>query len=122
MLDALHFHRSLLPLGALCWAACGKDPGFTPLSILELLRRRGRLRQEDLERLHLVRPLDLQATKQAWIGALDAVEAFAESRPPEEMGCLYYSTSQRRFADPRCVPDAVPHFGGPRGVLPQVVP
>ncbi|HET9300046.1 MAG TPA: hypothetical protein VFO11_08875, partial [Candidatus Polarisedimenticolaceae bacterium] len=43
VLDSLHVHREVLPLGALCWAACGKDPGFTPLSLLELLRRRGRI-------------------------------------------------------------------------------
>lgn len=39
VLDVLHLHGLVLPLGALCWAACGKDPGFTPLSLLELLRR-----------------------------------------------------------------------------------
>ena len=41
VLDVLHFHQQVLLLGALCWAACSKDPGFTPLSLLELLRRTG---------------------------------------------------------------------------------
>jgi len=45
VLDTLHLHRLVLAPGALCWAACGKDPGFTPLSLLELLRRRGRVRK-----------------------------------------------------------------------------
>jgi hypothetical protein len=44
LLDTLDMHRDVLPLGAMCWAACGKDPGFTPLSLLGLLRRRARLR------------------------------------------------------------------------------
>lgn len=57
-------------LGPLCWAACGKDPGFTPLSLLELLRRRGRVRTEDLARLDLAAPVDLHAMKQEWIAAL----------------------------------------------------
>lgn len=26
LLDALYQHREILPLGATCWAACGKDP------------------------------------------------------------------------------------------------
>ncbi len=120
VLDALHFHRSLLVLGALCWAACGKDPGFTPLSILELLRRRGRIREEDLARMDLARPLDLHEIKQTWLEALDSVEPFAETRPPDEIGCLYYSPSRQRFVDPRDVPDAVPHFGRPGGVLPRI--
>ena len=120
VLDALHFHRTLLALGALCWAACGKDPGFTPLSILELLRRRGRIRAEDLDRLDLARPVDLQETKQVWLEALDSVEPFAASRPPDEIGCLYYSPSQQRFVDPRQAPDALPHFGRPGGILPRI--
>jgi hypothetical protein len=120
VLDTLHLHRHVLPLGALCWAACGKDPGFTPLSLLELLRRRGRLRAEDLARLDLAKPVDLQVTKQAWIEALDSVEPFVESLPPDEIGCLYYSASQRAFVDPRESNDAVPHFGRPGGVLPRV--
>lgn len=120
VLDALHFHQRVLGLGALCWAACGKDPGFTPLSLLELLRRRGRVRSEDLARLDLVEPIDLHALKVAWLEALDSVKPFVAFRPPEEIGCLYYSVSQRAFVDPRVVPDAVPHFGRPGGVLPRV--
>ncbi len=120
VLDVLHFHRGLLGLGPLCWAACGKDPGFTPLSLLELLRRRGRVRSEDLERLDLAVPIELPALKQEWLKALDSVEPFAESRPAEEIGCLYYSASRRRFCDPGEAADAVPHFGRPAGILPIV--
>ena len=43
--DYLDIHEAMrvLPLGALCWAAAGKDPGFTPSMLLDLLRRRGKL-------------------------------------------------------------------------------
>ena len=30
--DFLHVNEAVLPLGAVVWAAAGKDPGFTPLS------------------------------------------------------------------------------------------
>jgi hypothetical protein len=120
VLDTLHFHRTLLSLGVLCWAACGKDPGFTPLSLLEQLKRRGLVREEDLERLDLAVPVDLLSLKTEWLGALDTVEMFVDARPAEEIGCLYYSASQRAFVDPRKVPDAVSHFGRPGGVLPRV--
>ncbi len=119
VLDILHFHRSVLLLGALCWAACGKDPGFTPLSLLELLRRRGRVRKEDLARLDLAEPVDLPALKHEWLGALDTVEPFVASRPADQIGCLYYSVSAGGFVDPREAPDAVPHFGRPGGILPR---
>ena len=120
VLDAVYLHQHVLVLGALCWAACGKDPGFTPLSLLELLRRRGRIREEDLERLDLAKPVDLKETKGLWLEALDSVKPFVESLDPEEIGCLYYSASSQAFVDPRTVNDAKPHFGRPGGVLPRV--
>ena len=120
VLDVHYLNRHVLVLGALCWAACGKDPGFTSLSLLELLRRRGRVREEDLARLDLAVPIDLQTLKQEWLKALDSVESFVTSRPPEEIGCLYYSAVRRAFVDPREVTDSVPHYGRPGGVLPRL--
>ena len=121
VLDAIHLHRHILVLGALCWAACGKDPGFTPLSLLELLRRRGRIREEDLARLDLAEPLNLREVKQTWIEALDSVEPLVDGLPPDEIGCLYYSAAKQAFVDPRAASDATPHFGRPGGVLPRVL-
>jgi hypothetical protein len=120
LLDTLHQHREVLCLGGLCWAACGKDPGFTPLSLLDLLQRRGRVREEDLARLNLVAPVHLQQLKSEWLEALGSVEPFVSSRPAEEIGCLYYSPSRRGFVDPRRTPDALPHFGRPGGVVPLI--
>jgi hypothetical protein len=122
--DVLFIHDQILPLGALCWAAVGKDPGFTPHSLLELLKRRGRPRAEEMARLDLVTPLDLTVAKATWLQALEDADRFARSRPPEELGCLYYDTGTGRFVMP--APDIdlgtagiVPHFGTPGGVLPQ---
>jgi hypothetical protein len=123
LLDTLHCHAHVLSLGALVWAAPGKHPGFSPLSLLELLRRRGRVRDADLARLHLAGPVDLHELKSEWLAALDATEDFVRHRPPEEAGCLYYATEQDRFVDPE-EPGAgpvVPHFGSARGVLPRIL-
>ena len=120
-IDVLHVCTEVLPLGGLCWAAAGKDPGFTPLSLLELLRRRGVYRSEDFARLHLTEPVDLVALKTAWRTALDDAERFITSRPPEEIGCLYYSKESQSFVEPQGTADeALPHFGRPGGVLPRV--
>jgi hypothetical protein len=122
--DILHVHRHVLPLGALVWAAVGKDPGFTPLSLLELLKRRGRPRPEDIARLQLAQPFDLISAKSEWLAALDEAERFVRSRPADEAGCLYYSPDERRFVmpDPGSPRRVVPHFGRPGGVLPHVNP
>lgn len=122
--DVLFVHDRILPLGALCWAAVGKDPGFTPLSLLELLKRRGRYRPEDFMRLDLRVPFDLVVAKESWRGALEGAETFCRSRLPDEIGCLYWSRSKQQFIMPR--PDEAPpadvlaHFGTPGGVLPRV--
>ena len=121
-IDLIHAHEELLSLGALCWAAAGKDPGFTPTMLLSLLKRRGRYRQEDFARLHLAVPLDLTELKVKWLAALDQAEAFVTARPPEQLGCLYYSTTQERFVSEFQPGDAdvVPHYGRPGGLLPRV--
>lgn len=126
--DILFVHANVLPLGGLCWAAAGADPGFTSLSLLELLElleRRGRYRSEDFSRLHLAEPFDVVQAKETWLGALGEAEAFVRSRPAGESGCLFYSDAETRFVLPeagRELPEQgiVPHYGVPGGVVPRV--
>jgi hypothetical protein len=114
--------RDTLPLGALCWAAAGKDPGFTPRSLLDLLHRRGRVRPADFARLRLTVAIDIGQLKEEWRGALAAAEAFVTSRPALEIGCLYYSTPLGKFVAPTPQDTTVVcHYGRPGGVLPQIV-
>jgi len=122
-LDVLFAHRTILPFAAQVWAAPGKDPGFSPGSLLELLRRRGKYHPGAFGRLMLMEPVDQRALKQEWLGLLDQADAFVCSRPPEEMGCLYFDRDENQFVEP--LPGAlphsvVPHFGRPGGVLPVV--
>jgi len=121
-LDIMDADERILSLGALCWAAAGKDPGYTPPLLLSLLRRRGHYRPEDFARLRLREPLDLPRLKERWLRALDEAEAFVARQPPEELGCLYYSKQKREFVSDFALgdPDVVPHFGRPGGILPTL--
>jgi hypothetical protein len=120
-LDILFAHEQVLSLGALSWAAAGKDPGFTPDLLLSLLRRRGRISPEDIARLHLREKPDLVAMKQRWLEALEQAEALLATLPPEQLGCLYYSKSEQRFvSNPASDPaNVVMHHGSPGGSLPE---
>lgn len=122
-LDILDLHRCTLPIGALCWAAAGKDPGYTPFALLDILRRRGKYQPEDFARLRLTEPVNLPALKAYWAAALADADEFIRSRPPAEVGCLYYSPRLSRFVVPGAdgADDAVPHYGRPGGVLPRIV-
>ncbi|MBW2734470.1 MAG: hypothetical protein JRH20_18955 [Deltaproteobacteria bacterium] len=125
LLDVLDIHGEMLPLGALCWAAVGKDPGFTPLSLLELLKRRGKFRASDFAKLQTVESVDVVALKGVWLEALEDAESFMEHMPPDDVGCLYYSPRSKLFVEPTLrdgvfVDELVCHFGAPGGVLPQL--
>lgn len=125
--DVLEIDAAMLPLGALCWAAAGKDPGFTPLSLLELLKRRGRPRPEALARLQTTRPLDPVQLKERWLAAIARAEAFIATRPSAEFGCLYYDLRAEAFLQPVAGDDVGPqgairpHFGDVGGVIPQIL-
>lgn len=118
--DTIDIIDRLLPLGPLVWAASAKDPGFTPLSLLELIRRQGRYQPEEINRLDLARPFDMKAAKEQWLNALADAEAFIDSRPPEEAGCLYWDLSTQQFTTPTPENSArvKPHFGTMGGILP----
>jgi hypothetical protein len=118
-LDIIYIHKNILPLGALVWAGVGKDPGFTPESLLELIRRRGKYRPEDFKRLHLAQPVDLGSLKTIWLEAIAQCEAFISSRPAAEAGCLYYSTEKRSFLMPSIGEEVLPHYGSPGGIIPS---
>lgn len=123
--DVLYVHEHVLPLPALAWAAPGKDPGLSPGSLLELLQRRGRVRQEELDRLHLVAPLDAVVMRDAWREILLDTGAFIASRPPNELGCLYYHRATKQFVMPDAqrtleAQDVALHYGAPGGVIPRI--
>ncbi len=122
--DILQLHVNYLSLGAICWAACGKDPGFTPWSLLEMQKRHVAYRQEQLDGLFLTRPLSLVEMKGQWIRAVEEAESLFGRLPVEEVGCLYLSADAKP-----CTPDAASadfakltrHFGSVRGSWPKVV-
>ena len=123
--DTLYAHEHVLPLGAMVWAAVGKDPGFTPASLLEQLKRRGRYQPEEIERLALATPFDLAEGKTSWRTALRDADCFVRERPHEEVGCLYYSPGRDCFVAPSPdlslqEQDLVTHFGQSGGILPKV--
>lgn len=121
-IDVLFVHEHGLPLGALCWAAVGKDPGFSPESLLEQLARKGRFRPEDFGDLQLAFPLDLPAWKRRWCQALDEARQLIARLPPDDAGCLYMDPDLKQFVAPAGeVARYMRHFGSKGGVLPAIV-
>lgn len=121
-LDVMHAHKNLLALPGLVWAACGKDPGFSPYSLLELLQRKGRYQAADFKRLRLNIEIDLQDLKREWLQALDQTRTVISYLPAADVGCLYYSKNDDGFKVPEqgSVGGYLPHFATIGGVLPRI--
>lgn len=119
--DIIELHRKF-PLAAICWAACGKDPGFTPLSLLKMMRRFARVNPVELDKIK-ARALDPQVLKTAWIEISEEAEAklvnFADEKPEMPIGVAFVDA----FGNPGWVgdnPDLRPHSASLYGCLPVV--
>jgi len=125
-LDTVYASKEILELGALIWAATGKDPGYNPNLLLTILKRKGSFRPEDFKHLELTEELNLVEIKKYWLSALEQAEQFIDSRPADEIGCLYWSEKEKRFIAPDSskavneLENIFSHYGRPGGILPIV--
>ena len=123
--DVIHIHNSSLSLGVLAWAACGKDPGFTPAFLLDHAGRHTGYAQEDLGRLSLTEPLNIGDLKKQWLEATESARKLVTALPPEEVGCLYLdSTGSPVTPEPSSstFPTLTRHWGTVHGAWPTVSP
>jgi hypothetical protein len=123
LLDILYLHDSYLGLGAICWAACGKDEGFTPLSILDHAKRNTKFQEANLVSERLAHPVTLPMLKERWLAAASAAENLVTRLPAREVGCLYLDKAGSPVTpDPEsgAFPTLVRHFGSLRGAWPKL--
>ncbi len=121
-IDILHLHQTELSLGAIAWAACGKDEGFNPESLLAMAKRHVRFRQEDLDREQLRTPLVLCELKRIWVAAVEQAESLFAALPAAEAGCLYLGASGTPVSpDPASgeFSSLIRHFGSLHGAWPK---
>lgn len=82
----------IFPLEAVVWAACGKDEGFSPLFLLEMMKRFARITPGTLKEIQ-ARQLDPVALKKAWIAMSDRADAaitrVADTMPDVPIGVAF---------------------------------
>jgi hypothetical protein len=85
-IDALSCHRRLQPFGYLAWAACGKDPGYNPVSLLGYCRRR-RFSQAEIDDLEYDgKPPSAAELGGTWHEALESAQSICAQLPSEHSG------------------------------------
>lgn len=122
-LDVLFLHRNVLSLGALAWAACGKDAGFTPQFLIEEAQRLARYPASRLENLLLREPVNLVESKQQWTRAMAEAKALFNQLPPEEVGCLYLDAKGQAITPNPSTSEFSRlrrHYGSVRGAWPAI--
>lgn len=123
-LDVMYLHEHHLHVGALAWAAAGKDPGMNAEWIIDWGGRQARLSGQDLGQLRLSQPVDLRAMRLRWRRAAEEALALIEILPVTERGCLYLNAA----GHPVCPDPASPefakltrHYGSVKGAWPRIV-
>jgi hypothetical protein len=126
--DVISCHDSIQPLGYLVWAACGKDPAFSPLSILEQAARSARYSVSEIAALSFVGPPpDAVALSRKWHSMLEAAAQIVAALPTEQVGkCVLMARgglcklAVDQIAN-SLASDAIRfHEGSLRGALPRV--
>jgi len=125
--DVIECNERIQPFGYLTWAACGKDPGFSPDAILEHAGRSGRYSAEEVLELSFEgESPDPALLSQRWHSALDEAKVVVEMLPPEELGrCVLspegtlYRNSASELKNDRG--HLLYHSGSIRGALPRII-
>jgi len=112
----------IYPLPAICWAACGKDPGYSPLYLLKMMKRFAKIDPMELDKIK-AKAIDPVRLKMEWMEMSDEAEAnmtrIATERPDLPIGVAF--VIQR--AKPGWIgddPTLRPHAPSVRGCWPNV--
>jgi hypothetical protein len=127
-IDVIESVKKIQPLGLLAWAACGKDPGFSPLAILNEAARSSHYTADELERLDFAgSPPDLSALSIQWKEMLKSAHAIIDRLPAEHTGqCLLDNSGKLFYGDIAALEEMMKtetyqwHKGTLGGVLPVV--
>lgn len=128
--DVLACDSRLQPFGYLAWAASGKDPGFSPLAILEEAARTARYSALEVESLDFdgERP-DAGVLARQWRTALAEARSVVAALPPEVVGtCVLEEDGDLFRGNSIAAGEAAAagrirfHPGSIKGAFPRLVP
>ena len=126
-IDIVQCHEKVQPVGYLAWAAAGKDPGFSPLGIIEECART-RYVQAEIDALDFDGPVPRAADVSArWHAAIQEAREIVSALPAEEAGkCVLDHEGRLEMASASSLPDELSagrvsfHEGTIRGAFPDV--
>jgi hypothetical protein len=126
--DAIECSERLQPLGYLAWAACGKDPGFSPLALVEHAARTSHYSSEEVRALAFSgSPPDAADLSRRWRSQLADARVSVAALPAQQAGKCLLDLAGRLFTgDVAALKQALAcdelcfHSGSIRGAFPQI--
>ena len=101
-IDLVYCHDRIQPLGFLCWAACGKDPGTNPSLIVSEAGRSGRYTQVEVDGLSFEgRAPDAADLSVRWKTMLVEAGSIISTLPTEEVGTCVLDAEGKLFRGER---------------------
>lgn len=122
-LDILELDRKVVSLAMMVSAACGKDPGFTPELMIEMIQRHIGFSPHELEAESLARPVDPVRLKKDLLALLQKTRETLKNVPAKMTGCLFVDQKGNviRDFDKVKAASSKPHRGSVRGSWPRIV-
>ena len=117
-MDLLTVHETILPLGAVIWAAVEKVPGYTPEGLIAEIRRNSNYPAAEWRALASAEPIDPNAVMTKLRAAFDDAEAFVTHMPTEKIGLLFLQAGKVVQPDPGHLDTYRGHTGQTRGHWP----
>jgi hypothetical protein len=119
LVDLVTIDETILPLGAVIWAAVEKAPGFTPEGLIAEIRRNAHYSPPEWRALLTSEPLEPGIVMASLRRALDDAESFVLKMPTEMAGLLFLKDGKTVQPDPDQLAEFQPHAGRRRGHWPS---
>lgn len=122
IIDLIELDRSVISLAAACWAACGKDPGFTPEMLIDCMQRNSIIRPEALAAESLTVEITAVQLKKTWLRLLQKCRELLQQFPASDLGCVYLDGRGAVVHTPaiKDLKSYQKHFGSTGGAWPRV--
>ena len=123
IIDLIQLDKNVLSLAGIVWAACGKDPGFTPEMLLDCISRNSIIRPEQLQAELLEKPVSPPELKAQWLEILKQAGEESRQFPAADIGCLYLEKNGSLIHEPsrKNIENKTRHFGSVGGSWPAAV-
>ncbi len=122
-LDILDLDRSVFSLAAAVTAACGKDPGFTPELMMDMIQRHITFTPDALASEALSRPVDPKQLKRDLTALIDRTSKILRGLGADEIGFVFVDQSGQvvKDLDSKQRATASLHSGSVRGSWPKII-